>query len=109
GVASLSIGQIILLFIKEAGGGLLWGVILGYLGFYLIRSIDQYQVETLLTIALVMGGYLIADIVHISGLLAMVVMGIIVGNKGKAEAMSDTTRDYLGKFWELIDEIFNAI
>lgn len=109
GTDNLSFGEISLAFIKEAGGGVAWGIILGYAGFFLLKTIDHYQVEVLITIAMVMGGYLMASYFHISGPLAMVVAGIITGNKGKTEAMSDVTRDYLGKFWQLIDDILNAI
>jgi monovalent cation:H+ antiporter, CPA1 family len=109
GSNNISFGEVSWLFMKEAGGGILWGLILGYLGYYLLRTIDHYQVEVLITLALVMGGYLFARTVHVSGPLAMVVAGIIVGNKGKREAMSVTTRDYVTKFWELIDEILNAV
>lgn len=113
-IASLGPGnvpflQIGWLFLKEAGGGVVWGIILGYAGFYLLRSIDQYQVEVLITLAMVMGGYLLATAFHVSGPLAMVVAGIITGNIGMAKAMSVTTRDYLKKFWEIIDEILNAV
>jgi len=101
--------QTSLLFLKEAGGGIAWGLILGYGGFYLLKSIDHYQVEVLITIAVVMGGYLLASDLHVSGPLAMVVAGIIIGNKGTREAMSDTTKDYVHKFWELIDEMLNAL
>ena len=65
--------------------------------------------EVLITIAVVMGGYLLASDLHVSGPLAMVVAGIIIGNKGTREAMSDTTKDYVHKFWELIDEMLNAL
>lgn len=109
GTDDLSLGQVAWDFVKEAGGGTLWGLLLGYIGFYLLRSINHYQVEVLITLALVMGGYLLASRLHISGPLAMVVAGIITGNKGKAEAMSDVTRDYIDKFWELLDEILNAV
>ncbi|MEO8403396.1 MAG: sodium:proton antiporter [Chitinophagaceae bacterium] len=109
GTENLSGVQIIALFLQEAGGGVIWGLLLGYVGFYLLRSIDHYQVEVLITIALVMGGYLLASHLHISGPLAMVVAGIIIGNQGKEKAMSDLTKDYLIKFWELIDEILNAL
>jgi monovalent cation:H+ antiporter, CPA1 family len=109
GSENLTIANVSWTFLKEAGGGILWGFILGYAGFFLLRSIDHYQVEVLITLAMVMGGYLLASAMHVSGPLAMVVAGIITGNKGKAEAMSDVTRDYLGKFWELLDEILNAI
>lgn len=101
--------QTSLLFLKEAGGGIAWGLMLGYGGFYLLKSIDHYQVEVLITVAVVMGGYLLASHLHVSGPLAMVVAGIIIGNKGTREAMSDTTKDYLNKFWELIDEMLNAL
>ena len=109
GSPSVSFSQISLAFLKEAGGGIAWGLMLGYAGFFLLRSIDYYQVEVMITLAIVMGGYLLASYMHISGPLAMVVAGIITGNKGKEEAMSDATRDYLGKFWELIDDILNGI
>src|SRR5664279_186062 len=101
--------QTSLLFLKEAGGGIAWGLILGYGGFYLLKSIDHYQVEVLITIAVVMVGYLLANNLHVSGPLAMVVAGIIIGNKGAREAMSDTTNEYVNKFWELIDEMLNAL
>ena len=97
------------LFLQEAIGGLLFGGLLGYLGFRAMRSIDDYKVEVLITLAVVMGGYFIAGHLHVSGPLAMVVAGIIIGNKAKEEGMSNLTRDYLGKFWELIDEILNAV
>jgi CPA1 family monovalent cation:H+ antiporter len=67
------------------------------------------MINALLTLAIVMGGYLIADQLHISGPLAMVVAGIITGNKSRQLGMSDVTRDYVDKFWEMIDEVLNAI
>lgn len=84
-------------------------MLLGYGAYYLLKSIDHYQAEVLITIAVVMGGWLMASELHVSGPLAMVVAGIIIGNKGKQEAMSDTTKDYINKFWELIDEMLNAV
>lgn len=109
GLGNVSGLDIAMLFLKEAGGGILYGFVLGYCGFLLLRTIDNYQTEVLITLAIVMGGYTLANTMHISGPLAMVVAGIITGNYGKAHGMSDITRDYLGKFWELIDEILNAI
>ncbi|HEY4198301.1 MAG TPA: cation:proton antiporter, partial [Mucilaginibacter sp.] len=97
------------LFLQEAGGGLVFGGLLGYLGFWALRSVDDYKVEVLITLAIVMGGYFTAGKLHISGPLAMVVAGIITGNKVKDKEISDESRDYLGKFWELIDEILNAV
>lgn len=104
-----SMGATAVLFLQEAVGGLLFGAALGYLGFLALRSIDDYKVEVLITVALVMGGYYLAGELHISGPLAMVVAGIITGNKVKEGASSDLSRDYLHKFWELIDELLNAV
>lgn len=97
------------LFLREAVGGLLFGALLGYLGFLALKSIDNYRVEVLITLAVVMCGYSLANSLHVSAPLAMVVTGILIGNKGRESALSEITRDYLGKFWDLIDEILNAI
>jgi CPA1 family monovalent cation:H+ antiporter len=102
----LNVGE---LFIREALGGLVFGAAIGYIGYLAMRSIDDYKVEVMITLAVVMGGYLIAGHLHVSGPLAMVVAGIILGNKVKGEGVSELTQDYLEKFWELIDEILNAI
>lgn len=109
GIENTSFLDVSWLFIKEAGGGIIFGILLGYLGYLVLRSIDNYIVEVMITIAIVMGGYLVADALHISGLLAMVAAGIITGNKSMGEEMSDTSRDYLDKFWEMMDEVLNAI
>ncbi|TDN38738.1 sodium:proton antiporter [Hymenobacter sp. UV11] len=100
------IGQ---LFLQEAAGGLVLGAALGYAAFWALRSIDNYQVEVLITLALVMGGTALATALHTSGPLAMVVAGLIVGDKGRELGMSDVTREYLDKFWEMLDEILNAV
>jgi CPA1 family monovalent cation:H+ antiporter len=93
----------------EAGGGIVFGLVLGAILYYLIKSIDSYQEEVLLTLAGVIGGYALASHWHLSGPLAMVMMGLMVGNRGRELAMSDKTRHYIDLFWELIDEILNAI
>jgi len=93
----------------EAGGGIVFGLVLGAILYYLIKSIDSYQEEVLLTLAGVIGGYALASHWHFSGPLAMVMMGLMVGNRGRELAMSDKTRHYIDLFWELIDEILNAI
>lgn len=98
-----------LLLAHEAGGGLLLGGAIGLLLFVLLRSINSYQVEVLLTLAAVLGGYELAHKLHVSGPLAMVVAGLIIGNHGRALAMSDTTRRHVDLFWELLDEILNAV
>ena len=97
------------LLLHEAGGGLLFGLLLGYVTFSLLKSVDNYQVEVLLTLAAVTGGYALANKLHVSGPLAMVVAGLIIGNHGRALAMSEQTRRYVDTFWELIDEILNAM
>lgn len=97
------------LLLQEAGGGLAFGALLGWVTYALLKSIDQYKVEVLLTLAAVMGGYALATHLHVSGPLAMVVTGLIVGNSGRARAMSDITRRYVDMFWELLDEILNAV
>ncbi len=109
GLDKLSVTDISILFIRETGGGLLYGAVLGYLGFYAIKSIDKYEVEVMITVAIVMGGYLLADRLHISGPLAMVVAGIVLGTKIRKSGVSELSRDYLNKFWELIDEMLNAL
>lgn len=109
GSAQVDVLSVLKLFVQEGIGGLAWGGLLGYTGFLALRSIDNYKVEILITLAIVMGGYSIASHLHISGPLAMVVAGLITGNKVKEQVMSDLTQDYLSKFWELIDEILNAV
>jgi len=104
-----TLGQGLGLLLHEAGGGLLFGFAIGYATFRLLKSVDNYQVEVLLTLAAVMGGYALASRLHVSGPLAMVVAGLMIGNHGRELAMSDTTRRYLDMFWELIDEILNAV
>ena len=96
-------------FLQEAGGGALLGLIGGWIAFRAMRSIDDYNIEVMISLALVMGGYSLAMALHVSGPVAMAVAGLIVGNAGVAYAMSDTTRDYLHKFWALADEILNAV
>jgi len=109
GTRSLSPGGIALLFLEEALGGILFGLALGYLTFLLLRSVDSYQVEVLLTLALVFGGNALASQLHVSGPLAMVAAGLLIGNHGRLFAMSEATRHHLDTFWELLDEILNAV
>lgn len=97
------------LLLKEAGGALILGLTLGITASRAMRKVDDYKVSVLITLSVVMGGYLIARHLHISGPLTMVFAGIMIGNLRKRFAMSATTKDYLDKFWELNDEILNAI
>ncbi|GAB3697003.1 sodium:proton antiporter [Spirosoma flavus] len=104
----VSAGEVAWLFMKEAGGGMLFGLALGYGMYGLVRSINHYQTEVLITVAGAMGGYLLAQQLHISGPLAMVVAGLLVGDR-KRDVMSETSEDYVDKFWELVDVILNAV
>ena len=97
------------LFAREALGGIALGAIIGYFGYRMLRSIDNYQVEVLITLALVTGGTALATSLHTSGPLAIVVAGLIIGQQGRQLGMSDLTREYIDKFWEMLDEIMNAI
>ncbi len=97
------------LFLIEVLGGIAIGFVIGLLAFLMLRSINQYQVEVLITLALVTGGYSLAHNLHTSGPLAMVVAGLMIGNQGRILAMSEKTEEHLDSFWELIDEILNAI
>lgn len=105
----VQLGHFGLLFIQEAVGGAVFGLILGIVLHRLLRSIDNYEAEVLLTIAFVMGGYSMANYLHLSGALAMVIMGLFVGNYNQREAMSDHTLEYVNKFWKLLDVILNAL
>lgn len=104
-----SVGGVAVLFVQEAIGGVVFGLLLGYLGFYLLKSVDNYQVEILLTLALVLGGYTLAHELHLSGPIAVVVAGLLIGNRGRQYAMSTQTRKRLDNFWELLDEILNVV
>jgi len=98
-----------IIFLEEAIGGIVFGLVLGGIGYYLINSIDNYKVEILITLALVMGGYGLALYLHTSGPIAIVVAGLLTGNVLRKHAMSDETRHSTDDFWELIDEILNVI
>lgn len=109
GLSEVSTSEVMVLLLKEIPGGILFGFLLGYVGFRMLKRIDHYQTEVLITLAMVMGGITLAPMFHFSGPLAMVVAGLFIGNKGALEAMSEETSDYIHKFWEMVDEIFNAI
>jgi CPA1 family monovalent cation:H+ antiporter len=98
-----------MLLLVEGGGGILLGLALGFGTFHLLKAIDSYQEEVLLTLAAVLGGYALATHLHVSGPLAMVVAGLVIGNHARAEAMSDRTRKNMDMFWELLDSILNAV
>jgi CPA1 family monovalent cation:H+ antiporter len=97
------------LIAREAVGGILFGLAIGWVVYRLLKSVDNYSVEILLTLALVAGGYALASALHLSGPLSMVVAGLLIGNQGRLYAMSELTRKNLDTFWELIDEFLNAV
>ncbi len=106
---AVNAGEVTLLFVQEVVGGALFGLGLGYVAYRMLKSVDNYQVEILITLALVFGGYALANSLHLSGPIAIVLAGLLIGNHGRAFGMSETTRHHLDVFWELIDEILNAV
>jgi CPA1 family monovalent cation:H+ antiporter len=109
GEVGFDVAHLTSLFLWEAVGGAVLGLALGWVTYRMLRSIDQYQVEVLLSLALAGGGYALANAMHMSGPIAMVVAGLLIGNLGRAYAMSATTVEHLDTFWELVDEILNAV
>jgi len=109
GIEAMSFGDISVLFVTEVAGGLILGFLSGWLVFQLMKVIDHYETEVIITLALVMGISAIAHYLHVSGPLAVVVAGIFLGNKAPKIAWSDNTHTYVDKFWELIDVLLNAI
>ncbi|MCL4168842.1 UNVERIFIED_CONTAM: hypothetical protein GTU68_016530 [Idotea baltica] len=105
----VSAASIATLFAQEAIGGAIFGFVIGYIAYRMLSSIDNYQVEILITLGLVFGGHALAIALHLSGPIAVVIAGLLIGNKGRKFAMSDKTREHLDNFWELIDEILNAV
>jgi monovalent cation:H+ antiporter, CPA1 family len=94
---------------REVTGGLIFGIAAGFAGFYLLRSIDSYAIEILVTLSMATAGYSVAEALHLSAPIAVVVMGLIIGNHGKRFAMSERTRAQLFSFWELTDELLNLL
>ena len=109
GHGEVSFLHISFLFFEEAIGGALFGGVIGWVVYKLLKSIDHYEVEILLTLALVLGGYSLATYLHLSGPIAMVVAGLLIGNHGKTFAMSENTHTQLFSFWSLIDEFLNSV
>jgi CPA1 family monovalent cation:H+ antiporter len=106
GVTTASVAGLLL---REVLGGLIFGLLIGAIAYWMLKSVENYQVEIMITLALVTGGFALADALHFSGPIAIVVAGLLIGNHGRMLAMSDEVRDHLDKFWELVDEILNAV
>ena len=109
GTHTPGIGEVAWLFVEEVVGGVLFGLALGGVAYAMLIGVDRYEVEVLITLALVTGGYAAAQALHLSGPLAMVVSGLLIGNHGRLLAMSERTREHLDTFWELLDEVLNAV
>ena len=109
GQSSLTLGKVGALFAIQAGGGLAFGALVGVLALYTLKGMSDYSAEVLVTLAVVMGGYALAQGFHVSGPVAMALAGLIVGNQGVEYALSDGAKDYVVKFWEIIDEILNSV
>lgn len=105
----VTVNEVLLMFAKEALGGVIFGLGIGAGAYWLLRGVDEYPVAIMITLALVTGGYDLAEVLHVSAPIAMVVAGLLIGNHGRHFAMSETTRHHLDIFWELVDEILNAV
>ena len=101
--------DVIELFVVEALGGAVLGLVTGYIAYRAMRTIDEYAIEVLITLALVTGTYTLGGALHFSGPIAVVVAGLVIGNHGAAHAMSENTRQYLFQFWDLIDQMLNSV
>jgi len=104
-----TLGAGLTLFAEEALGGAVFGIAIGYFVYRLLRTVDDAQVEIMITLATVVGGYALAHALHVSGPLAMVAIGLLIGNEGRALAMSANTRERLDAFWQTLDEILNGV
>lgn len=109
GQSGIDFTEIAQLFFVEAIGGAALGLLTGYLSYLAMRSIDSYATEVLISLALVTGTYAIAQGLQVSGPIAVVVAGVLIGNHGRRLAMSGRTEHYMFEFWNLIDEILNSV
>ena len=109
GTTGFDVPRLSLLFLQEAIGGVVFGLVLGFCALAMLRRVDDYKVEVLLSLATAAGGYALAYTLHVSGPIAMVVAGLFIGNEARAGLMSEKTRQHLDDFWELMDEILNAV
>lgn len=107
--AVIGVGAVGMLLLKEVGGALMLALAAGFIAYQMLKRVDNYQVEVLLTLALAMGLYALADALHLSAPIAVVVAGLFVGNHGREFAMTEKTREHVDTFWELIDEILNVV
>lgn len=109
GHGPITAGSIAKLFFIEAGGGAALGALTGWMAYRMMAKIDEHAIEILISLGIVAGTYALAQRLHLSGPIAVVITGLLVGNKGASFAMSERTRTYLFGFWEMIDEILNSV
>lgn len=109
GSVPVTAASVALLLLKEVVGGIGFGLVCGYLGFFLLKGIKSYAIEIIITLAWATGGYALAESMHVSAPLAVVIMGLVIGNHGAYSAMSDETRNHLFDFWGLIDEVLTLV
>jgi monovalent cation:H+ antiporter, CPA1 family len=109
GSAEPTVGGVAKLLLEEIAGALVLGLVLGFLAFVLLRGVDSYPVEIIITLALATAGYGLAERLHVSAPLTVVVAGLVVGNHGVRHAMSERTREHLLSFWDLVDEVLNLV
>ncbi|MEM1282300.1 MAG: sodium:proton antiporter [Chlamydiota bacterium] len=109
GKSDATFGSVSALFLQEAIGGIIYGILIGLIGYKLIKPLDDHKLEILITIAIATGGYTIAQLLHISGPISMVVAGLFIGNKGNSFTVKESCIDHLFTFWEVIDELLNAL
>ena len=109
GETDITPSAVAIFFLQEAIGGVVFGFVIGGITYAMLKRVDNYHVEILLTLALVTGGYAMAEVLHVSAPIAIVIAGLMIGNHGRLLAMSSITREHLDTFWELIDEILNAV
>lgn len=109
GEGDVTVLSIVGLFAQEVVGGVAYGLGIGALAYWMLKQVDDYTVEVLITLAITMGGYALAEWLHISAPIAIVVAGLLIGNHGREFAMSDKTREHLDNFWVLVDEVLNAV
>ncbi|MBK1705058.1 cation:proton antiporter [Halochromatium glycolicum] len=105
----VTLGNAFEMFVEEALGGLLLGLVSGGIAYMMLRRADDYQVEVLITLAVAAGAYALAEHLHVSAPITVVVAGLLLGNQGRNGAMSTKTQGHLDNFWELVDEILNAV
>ncbi len=108
---TLTVFETFYIVTADIGGGIFIGLFLGYIGYRLLKYVDNdaVEVEVLITLAIVMVGSALAEFIHVSAKQAAVVMGLVIGNEGKSTHVASAAGDYVFKFWKLLEETFSAM